>query len=396
MGLNMTAGVITSIPYSATTAGGQAPVTLEYLPWEDQVPPRKDPTPCQLARGGDFHQYPAIAGMTNGSSHPTGPRPPPQQSTAVGVLTMASSQAGDRGTKFQQWGRPGSSNGPQHGTYDSVSTSDSYTSSGHRKSFDGASIKSTASSITRGSSLFSSDNSSRTAVPPRQDSDASVTVISPAQSRLSKISSHSGWPTHQASPSSSTASFTPAGFYLPKPQSDAEVEQLFLSLMHKRGWQNLPEQAKRQMMAYAPAKKWTLVHQDKLTEWQGEQKRRQQARQTGTVDGPIAKDVEGTPEWYVKRILDNSITSKQLQSLSVSLRTQPISWVKAFIEAQGQVALTSVLIKINRRQASGPMPVNTAASTDKDLDREYDIVKCLKALMNNKYGADDALARTTR
>lgn len=29
---------------------------------------------------------------------------------------------------------------------------------------------------------------------------------------------------------------------------------------------------------------------------------------------------------------------------------------------------------------------------DKDLDREYDIVKCMKALMNNKYGADDALA----
>ncbi|KAI4153583.1 MAG: hypothetical protein LQ340_002214, partial [Diploschistes diacapsis] len=30
-------------------------------------------------------------------------------------------------------------------------------------------------------------------------------------------------------------------------------------------------------------------------------------------------------------------------------------------------------------------------TSDKDLDREYDIVKCLKALMNNRYGADDAL-----
>ena len=144
-------------------------------------------------------------------------------------------------------------------------------------------------------------------------------------------------------------------------------------------------------MAYAPAKKWTLVHQDKLTEWQGEQKRRQQARQTGTIDGPIAKDVEGTPEWFVKRILDNTITAKQLGSLSVSLRTQPISWVKAFIEAQGQIALTNVLMKINRPQANGPAPANTSTSGDKDLDREYDLVKCLKALMNNKYGADDAL-----
>ncbi|KAJ9612373.1 hypothetical protein H2200_003970 [Cladophialophora chaetospira] len=391
MGLNMTAGVITSIPYSATTAGGQAPVSIEYIPRDDQVPTRKDPQPYQLARGSDFHQYPAINGMSNGSSHPTGPRPPPQSTTASSNVTMASSQAGDRGTKYQQWGRPGSSNGPQHQPYDSVSTSDSYSVSGQRRSFDGASIKSAASSATRGSSLFTSDSSSRTAMPPRQDTDSSVTVISPSHSRLSKINSHSGWPSQQASPFSSTTSFTPAGFYLPKPNNDAEIEKLFLQLMHKRGWQNLPEQARRQMMAYAPAKKWTLVHQDKLTEWQGEQKRRQQARQTGTLEGPIAKDVEGTPEWYVKRILDNSISGKQLQSLSVSLRTQPISWVKTFIEAQGQVALTSVLTKINRPQANGPAPVNSAHSTDKDLEREYDIVKCLKALMNNKYGADDAL-----
>ena len=66
------------------------------------------------------------------------------------------------------------------------------------------------------------------------------------------------------------------------------------------------------------------------------------------------------------------------------------SWVKAFVEAQGQVALTSVLSKINRRKVSGPVPAPPTG--DKDLDREYDIMKCLKSLMNNKYGADDALA----
>jgi hypothetical protein len=59
--------------------------------------------------------------------------------------------------------------------------------------------------------------------------------------------------------------------------------------------------------------------------------------------------------------------------------------------SSGQVALTNVLAKINRRQAQGPAPA-TGSTSDKDLDREYDIVKCLKALMNNKYGADDALA----
>ena len=127
----------------------------------------------------------------------------------------------------------------------------------------------------------------------------------------------------------SATSFTPEGFYLPQPSDDAVIEEQFKALMHKRGWQNLPDQAKRQMMAYLPAKKWTLVHQDKLTEWQNEQKRRQNARQTfGTNDGNFGilarADEEGSPEWYVKKVLDDSITAKQLQSLSVSLRTQPI------------------------------------------------------------------------
>ena len=165
--------------------------------------------------------------------------------------------------------------------------------------------------------------------------------------------------------------------------------------MHKRGWHNLPEQARRQMMAYPSAKKWTLVHQDRLTEWQGEQKRRTIARQTGQYGAAMEMlanaDEEGTPEWFVRRVMDNSVTAKQLQSLAVSLRTQQIGWVKTFVECQGQVALTNVLGKINRRQASGPAPADGTIS-DKDLDREYDIVKCLKALMNNKFGADDALA----
>lgn len=94
--------------------------------------------------------------------------------------------------------------------------------------------------------------------------------------------------------------------------------------MQKRGWQNLPEQAKRQMLSYPASKKWTLVHQDRLTELQGEQKRRQNARQTYGHDSLHRADDEGSPEWYVKKVMDDTITSKQLASLSVSLRTQPI------------------------------------------------------------------------
>jgi len=59
--------------------------------------------------------------------------------------------------------------------------------------------------------------------------------------------------------------------------------------------------------------------------------------------------------------------------------------VRSFIEAQGQVALTNVLKGINNHGSK------SVGNQEKDLEREYDIVKCLKALMNNKYGADDAL-----
>ena len=312
-GLAMTAGVITSIPYHATT-DSRAPIAVDFLPSVNSVPAHAQPH--HLAKGNDFHQYPAWAG-TSTPHAPGGPRPPPEG------VTMAASASGDRGTKLQQWGRPGST-ATHHAPYDSTSTTDSF--SGQRRSFDQGSVKSGMSSATRGSSLFSSDNSSRTAVPSIRNEPDNLSVASPSSSRLSKAN-RSEWPVQHSSGFSSTASFAPHGFYLPRPEDDEVVEQLFLELMHKRGWQNLPEQAKRQMLAYPPVKKWTLVHQDKLTEWQGEQRRRQHNRQTyGTPDmGLLAKsEEEGSPEWYVRKIMDDSITTKQLQSLSVSLRTQPI------------------------------------------------------------------------
>ncbi|KAK5084852.1 hypothetical protein LTR70_007759 [Exophiala xenobiotica] len=394
VGLNMNAGVMTSIPYSANSTDTRASHSPANDPYAYAQREREDPQPYQLTRGTDFHQYPAFAGSSmpqNSGNSVAPPRPPPHQ--GMNNLTMASSQPGDRGTKLQQWGsapvRPGSSN-TNHSTYDSFSTADS--SDRPRKSLDQMSIRSTASSHTA-NSVFSSETSARTARPSASDSRDSMSIISPTPSRLGKIASHAGWPAQQASPFSSTTSFAPAGFNLPRPKDDREVERMFVELMHKRGWQNLPEAARRQMLAYAPAKKWTLVHQDKLTEWQGELKRRQQSRQ---ADTPLARpDEEGSPEWYVKKIVDDTISPKQLQSLSVSLRTQPILWVRAFIDAQGQIALTNVLMKINRRQQAGPAPAHSVTSEEKALDKEYDIVKCLKALMNNRFGADDALSNKT-
>ena len=107
-------------------------------------------------------------------------------------------------------------------------------------------------------------------------------------------------------------------FFMERPRDDRIVETMFLELMHKRGYTNIPEPAKRQLMAKPVSGKWVMIYQDKLADFQAEQKRRTAALSSG-------KDLdEDSPQWYVKKIMEGNITAKQLGSLSVSLRTQPI------------------------------------------------------------------------
>jgi cytokinesis protein len=312
-GLSMTAGVITSIPFDSLPADSRTPIAIEYLP-KVENPPRKEPSPNNLAKGGtDFHQYPAWDSKgQNGYGQLNGPRPPPH----VSSVTMVASATGDRGMKYQQWGRPGST-AANAGLYSS-STTDSSTNS--RTSLDQASIHSSQSSATR-VSYFSDSNSSRTLTAPQSGNDRNVLYSN----------TQGSWNNPQSTLTPSQLSFQSTAAleqYLTRPKDDRMIDQLFLELMQKRGWQHLPEQAKRQMLAYPAPKKWTLVHQDRLTELQGEQKRRQNVRQTYGYDAPAGllgrADEENSPEWFVKKVMDDTITSKQLASLSVSLRTQPI------------------------------------------------------------------------
>lgn len=396
----MQAGVITSIPYDNTTTDGRSPIAVDYLPKDERTMRRPDPLPHHLNKGGgDFHQYPAFdpaTRPTNGASNSGPPRPPPHASGTA----MSVSQPGDRGVSIQQWGAGRAGN--MNGNYASYAGTDS--SNNTRASSDQASIYSNDSKHRGSINFFSSSNnpSQSTFSALGLDHQTLLPTAAPMGISLNTRASHTHGgllSSNHPSAFSSTASFGPEGFSLQKPP-DHVIEQEFMNLMVKRGWKSLPEQARRQMEAYKIDKKWTLVYQDKLSEYQHEQKKRQLQRTTYTgadaMGGILGRaEEEGSPEWYVRRVMDNSISPKQLQSLSVSLRTQPIAWVKSFVEAQGQIALTNVLGKINRRQAQGPAPSQSNnTSADKDLEREYDIVKCLKALMNNKYGADNALAHS--
>lgn len=315
-----TAGVITSIPFESLPSDTRMPVPIDSMSRPDSA--RHEPSPNHIGKsGGDFHQYPTWtpSSVPNGyGSHPSGPRPPPHGSN----MTMSSSASGDRGTRYQQWGRPGSSAANTGISYHSSIDS----SSNSRTSLDQASLYSSHSSNTRGSNYFSSSDGSSRTLTTSHSGDRNTVFPSGSSGRLSNA--QTSW---QASQHIPAAVPRPPDNYLTRPRDDRMVDQLFLELMQKRGWQNLPEQAKRQMLSYPASKKWTLVHQDRLTELQGEQKRRQNARQTHGHDGLSGllerADEEGSPEWYVKKVMDDTITSKQLASLSVSLRTQPIRYV---------------------------------------------------------------------
>jgi cytokinesis protein len=356
--------------------------------------------------GGDFHQYP-VFDPSQMPSHGYGhdrdrdrdrdrggprsrdgpPRPPPH---ASGSTTMTSqADASDR-VSVQQWGARDSSRNRSN-----PANSQYYDST--RASSDQASVYSN-DSRTRGNSIYypkSNTNSQTTFSSIGLDAGSLLPMATSAPRDSHR---HNLLHSNQSSPFSSSQNLGQRGFDIERPP-DHVVEKEFMNLMVKRGWKSLPEQARRQMEAYKIDKKWTLVYQDKLAEHKHDEKKRQTQRNTGVYGGGANPDIliraeeEGSPEWYVKKVMDNSITNKQMSSLEISLRTQPIAWVRGFIEAQGQIALTNVLTKINRRKGTGPAPPPSTFNqkTENDVEREYEIVKCLKALMNNKYGADNAL-----
>lgn len=145
------------------------------------------------------------------------------------------------------------------------------------------------------------------------------------------------------------------------------------------------------MLAYPTAKKWTLVHQDKKAEWLDDQRKHPKAQLPSTTDEPAATPEMESPQWWVDKILSDTITSQQLQELSMGLRVQPMFWVITFVELRGLVALTSILVKIHQRRVSGPEIARSSATGENSLDREYQVVTCLKTLMRSKPGSDDAL-----
>ena len=105
-------------------------------------------------------------------------------------------------------------------------------------------------------------------------------------------------------------------FYFPRPDNDEEIEALFREIKRSLDLgDNMPNMTIDQ--------KWQMVYNAEHLRWSEERRREQQTKKQAET-GQSAAFVEGSPEWYIQRFMDRTITPKQASSLEVSLRSNQL------------------------------------------------------------------------
>ena len=71
--------------------------------------------------------------------------------------------------------------------------------------------------------------------------------------------------------------------------------------------------------------KWHMVYNDEHLRWKEERAREEQSRRQKEMGQPAQIMVE-SPEWYIQKFLDKTITPKQAGGLHVSLRSKEMRY----------------------------------------------------------------------
>lgn len=108
-------------------------------------------------------------------------------------------------------------------------------------------------------------------------------------------------------------------FHFPRPQNPEDIEFMFGEVQSR---------LKVDGSRLGLEQKWLLVYNDAQIRWKEERTRQAQQRKSA-AQGSSAQPVfiKDTPEWYLKKFMDQSITAKHVGSLTVSLRTSPVECV---------------------------------------------------------------------
>ncbi|KAI9249024.1 armadillo-type protein, partial [Sporodiniella umbellata] len=100
-------------------------------------------------------------------------------------------------------------------------------------------------------------------------------------------------------------------------------------------------------------------------------------------DGPLPSD-KNSPEFYIRKFMEadlRAVTPALANNLEVSLRTRPVDWVMRFIELKGLRVISNGLSFLNRKPERKGLT----------LELEIELVKCIKVLVNSRWGARDAI-----
>ncbi|KAJ3088468.1 hypothetical protein HK102_008680, partial [Quaeritorhiza haematococci] len=135
----------------------------------------------------------------------------------------------------------------------------------------------------------------------------------------------------------------------------------------------LPPQKLEQMRAMPAERKWVLIQQQR-SKFEAKSMDILNASPTKGVPPPVHE-----PAAYIEMLKTEKSTqelAKDIKSLEVSLRTEPINWVKEFLKSGGLEALLKILKRLSIKSELTPH----------ERDCQVQCVRALKAQMNNTYG----------
>jgi cytokinesis protein len=133
----------------------------------------------------------------------------------------------------------------------------------------------------------------------------------------SSLASSEGGPHHSHLSQFYSRHHHSGNFQFPRPETDAEIELLFENVKRTRDVGPLPNLSVDQ--------KWAMVYNDMQIRWTEEKQREEQSRKQNEA-GQSGAILTESPEWYIKRFLDKTITPKQAGSLLVSLRSKELRY----------------------------------------------------------------------
>lgn len=118
---------------------------------------------------------------------------------------------------------------------------------------------------------------------------------------------------HLSSISSHLSRYGPSEeFTFPRP-SDEEIDAFFENIRQSRGLGGI---------SLSMDQKWAIVHSDEQVKWKEE---KEQVKKLSETRAPLSL-IERSPEWYLKKFLENTITVKEAAGLQVSLRSKEVRY----------------------------------------------------------------------